>query len=195
MEHLDLKGMTCPVPVIETKKFLETRNVVDIEVLVDDNTACENVSRFLKSQGFEVSATAEGSNFSVKGMRIAGEEIEKEAHFTAPEKILIFVNSETLGHGNDELGRLLMRSFLSTLKELGEIPWRILFINSGVKLVSEGSECLTPLKDLEAMGVEILACGTCLDYFELKAKVMVGKVTNMYEIVSSFLQTARVISP
>jgi selenium metabolism protein YedF len=192
MEHLDLKGKTCPIPVIETKKFLETGDVADIEVLVDNDTACENVSRFLKSQGFEVVSEVKGADFCIKGIRVATKTAEEPSH---SGKLLVFVNSEALGHGSDELGRILMRSFLNTLKELDEKPWRILLINSGVKLVAEGSECLTPLKELHGLDVEILSCGTCLDYFQLKDKVMVGKVTNMYEIVSSFTRATKVISP
>ncbi len=192
MECIDLKGKTCPVPVIETKKFLESKDVGAIEILVDNDTACENVSRFLKSQGFEVVSEAKGADFCIKGVRVTAKTAEEASR---SGKLLVFINSETLGHGSDELGRILMRSFLNTLKELDEKPWRVLFINSGVKLVAEGSECLTPLKDLHALDVEILSCGTCLDYFQLKDKVMVGKVTNMYEIVSSFTRATKVISP
>jgi selenium metabolism protein YedF len=148
MELLDLKGRCCPLPVIETKKLLESRN---IEV--------------------------------------------KTPFATHDKRILVFIDGETMGRGNDELGRILMKSFLYTLKELKPKPWRIIFINTGVKLVAEGSEYLNILKEIENLNVEILSCGTCLDYFHLKDKIKTGKASNMYDIVSSFIEATNVIKP
>lgn len=101
----------------------------------------------------------------------------------------LLIQSETLGRGNDELGQLLMSRFLSALTENKDKPARLVFWNTGVKLVAEGSWALAHLKKLEQQGVEILACGTCLDFFELTKKLKVGKPTNMVESINSILNT------
>jgi selenium metabolism protein YedF len=111
------------------------------------------------------------------------------------KKVLVFIDGETIGKGNDELGRILMRSFLYTLKDLETRPWRIIFIYTGVKLAAEGSEYLDILKEIESLGVEILSCGTCLDYFNLKDRLKAGRISNMNEIVSSFIGATNVIKP
>src|SRR3974390_2026213 len=104
------------------------------------------------------------------------------------ERTLFYFSSDAIGSGNDELGRLLMRNLLKALLDSPPLPERMVFLNSGVRLTTEGSPVLESLKEFENQGVEILSCGTCLDYFSLKDKLMVGKVTNMFDIISS-LQT------
>jgi len=99
----------------------------------------------------------------------------------------ILVQSEVLGRGNDELGEIMMSNFLTKLAESPEKPASLVFWNSGVKLVAQGSWALAHLRKLEQQGVEILACATCLDYFELTDKLAVGKPTNMVKIVQSML--------
>lgn len=101
----------------------------------------------------------------------------------------ILIQGETLGRGNDELGMLLMSRFLDLMVDSRDKPARIIFLNSGVKLVAEGSWALVHLKKLEEQGVEILACGTCLDYIELTDKIKVGKPTNMVKTIESMLNT------
>ena len=101
----------------------------------------------------------------------------------------IIIQSETLGRGDDELGMMLMSRFLATLEDSRDKPAVLLFMNSGVKLVTEGSWALTHLKNLEKQGVEVLACGTCLDFFDLKDKVEVGKPTTMPRTVGSILNS------
>ena len=194
MNKLDLRGMTCPAPVVETKKLLDEKRVDEIEILLDDDIALENVTRFLSSQGFSVASEKadKPEGYVLKGLKMAG----APGQTVAPTvKLLVFLNSATIGRGDDELGRVLMGLFLNTLKGLGALPWRIVLINGGVKLVAAGSEYVNVLTELEGLGTEILSCGTCLDFFNLKNKVAVGKITNMYEIASSFLEAGNVIQP
>jgi selenium metabolism protein YedF len=191
MKTIDCSGKTCPVPVIETKKALEEGHVDALAVIVDNHTSRENIMRFLQSQGFSVSVMEENEKHRIEATRCqSDEEVVKDE-----KKFLVFIDGETVGRGSDELGSILMRSFLVTLKELSPLPWRIIFINSGVKLAAEGSPYLSPLNDLMAIGVEILCCGTCLDYYKLKENLKVGKVSNMFEIASSFLEATNVIKP
>lgn len=108
---------------------------------------------------------------------------------------LVYIDGETMGRGSEELGGILMRAFFNTVKELEARPWRMIFINSGVKLVASDSDYLNILKDIEGLGIEIIACGTCLDYYHLKEKIGVGRVSNMFEIVTSFNEATNVIRP
>jgi selenium metabolism protein YedF len=194
MKKLDLHGLTCPAPVIETKKFLENSDTADIEILLDDDVARENVTRFLTSKGFGVSCekVGDGPQCVLKCSRTeSGERPADQVR----KRLVVFIDGETLGRGNDELGRVLMNSFLKTLRELDDVPWRIALMNGGVKLAAEGSAYLDALTAMEGLGVEILACGTCLDYFYLKDKLRVGRISNMHEIVSSLLEATNVIKP
>jgi selenium metabolism protein YedF len=192
MEYLDLRNMTCPMPVIETKKLLENKDIKEIEVLIDNPTSCENVKRFLTSRGFFVTVTAqEGTECRVKGIQD-----EKRGDPSGDiKKILVYIDGETMGRGNDELGNVLMGAFLKTLKELETRPWRLIFINTGVKLVSRESLHIETLKEIENSGIEILSCGTCVDFFHLKEKIGVGRVSNMFEILSAFSEATNVIRP
>lgn len=191
MERLDLKGKTCPVPVIETKNFLESRVVDAVEIIVDDPSASENVLRFLAARGYSTSVAEEDGIYRIEGCRdeapLAGQ--------TRELRSLVYVDGETMGRGSEELGKILMRAFLSTVKELELRPWKMVFINSGVKLVASDSEYLNILKDIEDLGIEIIACGTCLDYYHLKDKIGVGRISNMFEIMTSFNESTNVIRP
>jgi selenium metabolism protein YedF len=191
MEYLDLKGMNCPAPVIETKKFLEGKDVKHIEVCLDNPVSTENVQRFLVSQGFVTTTAMEGETYRIEGM--LGEQTCTSPAMT--KKLLVYIDGETMGRGNEELGRILMVAFLRTLKDLEPTPWRLILINAGVKLISRGSEYIDILKEIESLGVEILSCGTCLDYFKLKETIGAGRISNMFEILSSFSEATNVIRP
>lgn len=191
MEHLDLKGKTCPVPVIETKNFLEGRAVREIEIVVDNAAASENVRRFLGSKGYATSVAEESGVYRIEGYREEG----PVAAASREQRSLVYVDGEFMGRGSEELGKVLMRAFLNTVKELEVRPWRMVFVNSGVKLVTSDSEYVNVLKDVEALGIEIISCGTCLDYFNLKDKVGVGRISNMFEIMTSFNEATNVIRP
>jgi selenium metabolism protein YedF len=193
VKTIDCSGKTCPLPVIEVKKVLEDKEVNEITVLVDNSISRENVMRFLESQGFSVTAMEEKGKHRIEGAR--NQETTEQSSITNTKKLLVFVDGETVGRGSEELGAILMRSFLLTLKELNPLPWRIIFINSGVKLAIDGSPYIGALNDLVAIGAEILSCGTCLDYYRVKDRLMVGRISNMYEIESSFLEATNVIKP
>jgi selenium metabolism protein YedF len=200
MDTLDLKGMTCPVPVVETKKYLEKNPVDTIEVLLDNDVSAGNVTRFLTSRGFSVASEIKenGALYVLKGTRTGGIETQPGAAATSPavdKKLLVVIDSDTIGRGDDELGRVLMKAFLHTLKDLDILPWRIVFLNGGVKLVAEGSEFVGPLSEIAGLGTELLACGTCLDFFHLKEKLATGRISNMHEIASSFLDATNVLKP
>lgn len=191
MECLDLKGKTCPVPVIETKRFIESEAVEQVQVLVDNDVSRENVTRFLESRGYKVVVERQDYGFCLTAQHM-GTVFEEVAE---AKKIAVLIGSETMGRGDDELGTVLMRSFLHTLKELDPLPWKLIFVNGGVRLTSEGSDYLSVLQELVELGIDVVSCGTCLDFFHLKDKLRVGGVTNMYEIVSSLAEATHTLKP
>lgn len=191
MKTIDCSGKSCPLPVIETKKALEESPLNALAVIVDNPISRENVMRFLQSQGFTVTVMEEAGKHRIEAARSG----VAEQSAAAEKKVLVFIDGETVGRGSEELGSILMRSFLITLKELNPLPWRIIFINSGVKLAVEESPYLEPLNALATIGIEILCCGTCLDYYKLKEKLKVGRISNMFEIASSFTEATNIIKP
>jgi selenium metabolism protein YedF len=189
--------MACPNPVLKTKEVIDRGYVSRMTVLVDNAAAMENVSRFLTRSGYHVSATEQNGDFAVTGT------ISNAAPAQAPEKkegdaqelkIAVLVGANYFGRGDDELGRKLMASFLATLKEMGQELWRVIFLNSGVKLTVEGSEVLPHLQELEKAGVSVLVCGTCLNHYGILEKKLVGETTNMLDIVTALQLADKVIS-
>lgn len=197
MKQIDVRGLACPAPVLQTKNAIEEENLNIIEVLVDNEAAMQNVSSFLKSRGFEVSAQEREGDFNVTGRRNGGVEAEvvrAEKQDNVKKKIMVMVSNNCIGHGDDELGSKLMVSFLKTIKEMGDELWRLVFVNNGVKLTIDGSEVLSVLKEYEKDGLYILVCGTCLTYFNLLDKKQVGETTNMLDIVTAMQLADKVIN-
>ena len=198
MKAIDCRGLACPSPVLRAKETIESEDFEELNILVDNEAAKENVSRLLNSQRFEVSVTQEGEDFRITGKRMEKtslcEVLTEEEPLTERKKIMVMLVSNRVGHGDDELGANLMVNFLNTLKEMGDELWRLVFLNNGVKLTIEGSEVLPVLKELEGEGIHILVCGTCLSHFDLLDKKQVGETTNMLDIVTAMQVADKVIS-
>ncbi len=200
---IECQGLPCPQPVLECKKTIENDKPSYFTVIVDNEAAKENVTRFLGTKGYEVTASqAEGDwilSASCAGeVENAGECEEcrimsKEEIENIGIKTAVLITSENMGHGDDELGSKLMFNFLATLPELGDNLWRIVMLNSAVKLATKGNPCLEKLQELENSGVSILVCGTCLDHFSLLEKKQAGETTNMLDVVTSLQLATRVI--
>lgn len=199
---IECQGLPCPQPVLKVKDVIEKEAPNSIAVLVDNEAAKINVSRFLGTQNYETSMEKNGELFIVTGSRTSldAEECEEcqvmsEAEIAAvtQQKILVFIPSDVVGSGDDELGSKLMYNFLLTLKELGDELWRIVMVNGGVKLTTSDNPCLEVLQQLEEEGVSILVCGTCLEFFGLTGKNGVGDVTNMLDVVTSFQLATKTI--
>ncbi len=196
MAVLDCRGMSCPQPVLETKKALQKSPSGEVLVLVDDPASKENVRRFAESQGYRVDISEEKGAFQLRLQKTEGrrkDPVGEERKVEGETQTVVFIESDSIGRGSEELGRILMRSFLHTLAEAEFKAAKIILVNSGVKLTCEGSEVLEDLRHLSEQGTEVLSCGTCLDYFGLKTKLQVGRISNMYEILSSLAQAAKVL--
>lgn len=197
--EFDCRGLLCPAPVMQVRDILAVERPAAITVLVDNEAARENVSRFLGHQGYQVQSEKKGGDFAVSGLKndevceVMSEE-ELAAGPGAGKKILVMLTTDRLGHGDDALGAGLMLNFIKTLKEMGPDLWRIVMVNNGVKLAVEGADALPVLQELAASGVSILVCGTCLNHFKLLEKKQVGETTNMLDIVTSLQVTDQVIN-
>jgi len=197
IKTLDCRGMACPAPVIQTKNAIEAEHPNVIQILVDNEAAKQNVTRFLESQRFVASAETKGTEFRIIGKREGDAVPEKpvaEELETARKKIMVMIAGDKMGQGDDELGSKLMANFIKTLKEMGDELWRLVFVNNGVKLTIEGAETLPDIKELEEGGTYILVCGTCLTHFDLLDKKQVGETTNMLDIVTAMQVAEKVIN-
>lgn len=198
---LDCKQLPCPQPVLECKKLLDNGKPQAMSVLVDNDAARENVTRFLVSQGYIVQTESDNGIHTVNGALnecetcevMPAEEIAALAGGTAQSKVCVFITANTLGRGDETLGAKLMKAFLATLPEMGSDLWRLMLVNSGVKLAVADSPALDELKAIQDFGVTILVCGTCLDHFTLLDKKAVGETTNMLDIVTAMQLASKVI--
>lgn len=188
---VDCRGLTCPQPVVRTKKALDELERGELVTIVDNPTSRDNVVKFARSQDYPVEVEERNGEFYI---RIQKEFSGSSTQVAPVAKQVMLISSFTLGRPEEELGQVLMRSFFYTLREAEVVPGSIIFINSGVKLACEGSPVLSDLMALEKRGVKILSCGTCLDYFQLKEKLCVGSISNMYSIVEAMMTSDRLIT-
>jgi selenium metabolism protein YedF len=169
-----------------------------IATLVDNETAVTNVSRMAEKAGWQVNVVPLGDEYRI--------ELNREGPAPQPQELpigraevlggplVLVVSADVMGRGERELGNILLRAFFHTLGEVEPVPHTIILFNTGVKLACEGSPVLDDLCALEAAGVDILACGTCLNYFELQEKLAVGRVSNMYDIAEVMLNASKVVN-
>ena len=196
MNKLMCTGLACPQPVLITRKYLEENPAAgSVTVVVDNRAAAENVVRFLENSGFAAGITNIENGFEIEGSRIKGDEVQcRRYDFSESKKTLIMITNDVIGNGDRELGEKLMQNFLKTLSEMGDSLWRLVLLNEGVKLSVKDSPALPALTQLETMGVSILVCGTCLDYYSLLDKKGIGIITNMLDIVTSLQAADKIIN-
>lgn len=208
---VDARGDQCPIPLVKAKKALKELHSSDVlKVLVDNEIAVQNLlkmagqmqiyaERGKEDGGFYVEFHVEkeiSPDSSAEEMQCLLPETEQEKPVKPKKKnTVVVISSSFMGDGSEELGKILMKGFLYALAQLDEPPACLLFYNGGVKLTTEGSASIEDLKELMAQGVEILSCGTCLDYYHLKDKLMVGEITNMYTIVEKQAAADMIIRP
>ena len=204
MENIiDCKGMACPLPVVNAKKAAERLNSGDVlTVLVDNEIAVQNLTRFAEHKGFGVSAEKKADREYAVIMTISGavaEETREEEIACVMDSrrkgMLVVLSGNVMGTGDPKLGTSLVKAFVFALTKQDQLPDTILCYNTGASLTCEGADTLEDLKLLESEGVTILTCGTCLDFYGLKEKLAVGGVTNMYDIVERMESAAQIIKP
>ena len=193
---IDCRGLKCPEPVLRIKKALAD-SAGNFTVLVDNETARDNVSRFTRTSGCDVKVaeTDEGFLLSITPTAEEADQTAGEAPISCDSVTgtVVFVSSDEIGAGERELGATLMKSFLYAAAEADGLPSSMIFMNSGVRLVTENEDTTENLAKLADRGVDILVCGTCLDYYELTERLKVGRVSNMYEIQSALISAPKLV--
>ena len=202
MEALDLRNLDCPEPVIRAKRAIEQHPNDVLELRVNSSASVTNVTRMAKAMGAEVDARElAGGEYSLTvttGHPPASQpELEPVTCDVQapPARATIFLNNSVMGLGDDKLGRVLMKAFLKTLKTAEPLPREIICVNAAVHLTTEGSEEIPTLLELAELGVDVVSCGTCLDFFGKLQSVRVGIVGNMFDIVARLNRAAKIISP
>ena len=196
-------GDACPVPVVKTRKAMETiKGAEVVETLVDNEIAVENLKKMAGQMGYQVKdQKLEEGKYSVQIMVTEAEKTENiqadicDCRPTAASDKVVVIRSNVMGEGDTELGKVLIKGFIYALSQQEELPKTILFYNGGAYLTCEGSASLDDLKELEHRGVKILTCGTCLNFYGLSEKLKVGEVTNMYEIAATMSKASLIVSP
>jgi selenium metabolism protein YedF len=201
MKIIDVRGKKCPMPLIETKKALkELAEGESLKVVLDSETSVQNVMRYLKDNGITAEQQKKGSEFellvSKSGKIETLSEVDPycEAPVPTDKSYVVVFAKDRIGEGDNELGLVLAGSLLNTIREYDVLPQKIIFLNSGINLVLKGAPALVHLTELEKRGVELITCGTCLNYFEKTDQLAVGRITNMYEILDSMLKAGKVVS-
>ncbi len=197
MKLIDCKGLGCPEPVIRTKKALDENPAAAYEVVVDNETARENVLRFAKNRGHKARWSEDNGLYKILIEAKDSEKLVAETEATSSEltgSLVLLISTNQLGQGSEELGTMLMRNFIYTLTKRDDLPEAIIFMNSGVKLSTVDSPVVEELSELEENGTKILVCGTCLDYYQLKEVHRCGEVSNMYDIADLIFAANRVVT-
>ncbi|EGL38824.1 selenium metabolism protein YedF [Parvimonas sp. oral taxon 110 str. F0139] len=198
MKEVNAKGLACPQPLILTKKAVENSEEKDFLVIVDNDTAVKNLEKFAKSSNlnfrFEKKSDNEFNVFVSKNSETNLQEPTAFCSAEASSDTVIAISKDFMGNGSEELGKILIKGFVYTSSEYEKLPKTMVFFNSGVKLTCEDSPCIDDLQKLQDKGVEIISCGTCLDYFGLKEKLLVGEISNMYTIYETLFNAGKVIN-
>lgn len=206
MIHVNAMGDACPIPVVKTMNAIRELNGSGmVQTLVDNEIAVQNLTKMANQKGYGVtSEKLEPGKFRVvmtigEGSEPDSTPPEEETCLVTPaagqKKAVVVISSAQMGSGSEELGRALMKGFLYALCQQDSLPSTILFYNGGAALTCEGSASLEDIRSLQAQGVEILTCGTCLNYYGLTEKLRVGEVTNMYVICEKMTQADLIVKP
>lgn len=214
MITLDARGKLCPLPVIEAKKALEAAPAGEtVAVTVDNEIAVQNLQKMAAHKGLSSEFRKEGNQDFTVEIKVSGNENqnkEDQAESTVKSNqeeqavslvegrrkgMVVVLSSRCMGSGEEKLGKTLMKGFVYALTQQDVLPETVLLYNSGAYLSCKDSDSLEDLLFLESRGVEILTCGTCLNYYEISEMLGVGTATNMYEIVEKQTGASLIIRP
>lgn len=188
---IDARGLQCPLPVVKAKQQLQDCIDEDIvEVIVDNQIAVENLTKFANVRSYNINSIEKDHDYYVY---ISKGENCCEIMPTELNNEVIYITTKYMGVGDDVLGAKLMNAYIFSITKQDRFPSKMIFANGGAFLTCSDSECLEDLKFLESQGVEINTCGTCLDFYNLKDKLAIGSVSNMYDIVESLEFASKVV--
>lgn len=190
MIELDLRKKSCPIPLVETRKFINNNKNVDFKIILDNEVSFINVKKFLENNKINYSSNKSGNDFLFEVIFDGNEQLSKNDFQI--NNFTILVMSELFGNGSDELSNVLMKSYFYALDESITLPSNIIFINSGVKLLTN-ENIIKNIDSLREKGVSIYYCGICVDYYSIKDKVRLDEITNMYSIIDILNNSDNVI--
>lgn len=191
MKELDLRNKSCPIPLVETRKFINNNRDVDFNIILDNELSFLNIKKYLENNRINYSSNKSGDNYIFEVIFDGNERLSnKEFQIN---NFCILVMSDLFGDGEEELSKALMKSYFYALDNSITLPSNIIFINSGVKLLVEGSGIIDSLESLKSKGVSILSCGTCTDFYKINEFIKVGEITNMHLIVEILNNSDNVI--
>ncbi len=201
MKIVDVKGQACPMPLIRTKKALkEISEGEALKVIINNESSMRNVLHFLEDNGITARMEKTGDVYEIFVNKQGEANLEQvdvndycEVNYPPEDFVLVF-SKNRIGDGAEELGKMLVAGFLDTFKEMERLPKKVIFLNSGVDLVLKGSPVVPVLKEYELKGIELLACGTCLEYYDKLDEVAVGRVSNAYDILNATINAGKVIN-
>lgn len=195
-------GEQCPIPVVKATKALgEMKEPGVLEVHVDNEIAVQNVMRLALGKGLTAKSEKRDDKLFMISIEVGA---LPEANTSEPQiscipdmrgSTVVAIDTAAMGRGDDELGKTLMKGFIYAVSQLEELPKTVIFYNGGATIPVEGSVSVEDLKSMEAQGVKIMTCGTCLNFYGLTDKLAVGEVANMYSIVETLSGAAKVIKP
>jgi selenium metabolism protein YedF len=193
---VDARGLECPEPAIRTGQALKDQD--EILVIVDDKESVENIKGAVEKRGYQVHAKEKGNDYYLTITRGTGGGAHDvtdigNANTMPIGDTVIFLPSDKIGEGNDELGGVLTKAIIYSLTQVEPKPDTMILMNGGVTLAVDGSDVLDDLTKLVEGGMGLLVCGTCLDYYEIKDKLAVGSVSNAYTIIETMLEAGKVI--
>lgn len=196
MRQINAIGDACPLPVIKTKKGLDAIESGQLVVLVDNEIAVQNIRRLAEATGCQFDVVQQEGIFQITLLKTAAQtDGSADCSAAVPGKTVVVLSADTMGTGDDELGRILMKGFIFALTQLDTLPDTILLYNTGAKLAVQGSSSLEDLLALEKAGAAVLTCGTCLNHLGIAEQLGVGEITNMYRIVEEMREAGRILRP
>ncbi|MFA8450393.1 MAG: sulfurtransferase-like selenium metabolism protein YedF [Bacteroidales bacterium] len=206
MKTIDTRGKLCPQPLIETRKALKSSEKGEsLQILSDNEIAKNNIIRFLNDQNIENNCSTESGIYKIiiQGNNkiddnIAVEEycsIESTPSILPNSRYAVVIDSDKMGEGDDDLGAILIRGFINALIEQEKLPSHIIFYNAGVHLSNKKSSVAHTLYKLQEKEIQIIVCGTCVDFYEINPKCCIGTISNMYEITEILTNASHIIKP
>ncbi len=191
MRELDLRNKSCPIPLVETRNFINNNRNVDFKIILDNEVSFLKIKKYLENNKINYSANQSQDIYIFEVIFDGNERLSNEKFQINNFSVLVMSN--LFGHGDEEISKTLMKSYFYSLSESITLPSNVIFINSGVKLLIEESGILKSLESLKNLGTSILACGVCVDYYGLNDRVKFCEITNIYSITEILNNSESVI--
>lgn len=185
--QIDCRNLECPKPVLQTRDALKSLKIgQNLEILLNETAAIENVKRFLQTNNLEIQISTNGDETIIKTIKMGDLKDENAENYcdisVSNSKKILFLNEESCGSG--AVGKVLLANFLKSILNLENKPKMVICVNNAVFMTTNRAhESFAALKMLEENGIEILSCGSCLEAYKLVDKLAIGRITNAFEIM------------